>query len=82
MTALINEAEKTVVLVVGFILASAGVFGYMFPYSNYVSGSLVGISYPYRIYSLPLGVSGFVLIAVVFILEKSIKTSTTNQQVE
>jgi len=82
LTALINEAEKTAVLVVGFILASAGVFGYMFPYSNYVSGSLVGISYPYRTYSLPLGVSGFALIAVVFILEKSVKTPTTNQQVE
>jgi hypothetical protein len=81
-TTLISEALKTGFLMIGFILISAGVFGYMFPYSNYVSGSLVGISYPYRTYSLPLGVAGLALIVVTFFLDKSAKTSTTNQQVE
>ena len=69
-TTLISEALKTGCLTIGFILVSAGVFGYMFPYSNYVLGSLVGISYPYRMYSLPLASAGIVLIAVAFLLEK------------
>ncbi len=73
---MISEALKTVFLTIGFILISAGVFGYMFPYSNYVLGSLVGISYPYRTYSLPLASAGVALIAVAFLLEKYGKRTT------
>jgi uncharacterized membrane protein len=63
---------------VGFILISAGVFGYMFPHSNYVSGSLVGISYPYRIYSIPFSVAGLALIAASVFLKKSEERASSN----
>jgi len=81
-TALISEARKTVVLVVGFILISVGVFTYMFPCSNYVTGVLVGISYPYRTYSVPLSVVGFALIVVVFFLDRSGRKAAISEQVE
>ena len=79
---MISEAGKTVVLVMGFILLSIGVFVYLFPYSNFVSGVLVGISYPYRTYSVPLSVAGLALIAVGVFLEKYGGRATASGRVE
>ena len=76
---MISEAEKTTILIIGFILVSISVFGYMFPYGNYVSGSVVGISYPYRVYSLPLGAAGRTMIAVVFFAKGSGKRTTASK---